>query len=416
MNSSKKIMNQQNKTTEQSQSATPAMSNTKLGSAGGGGSNIKAIVLGAICVVIVLILCVGVGIQQLKPQTVLTVDGEKMSMDDMMYPIYEKESQYLPMNEMYQYYMGTSVWETAYQGGDSRVKSATTNADGLKQEIIISETEYTLLYNEAVKEGYKLTADEEKDAEKKAEDALKGLSWSQKFKLSISKKKLTKRFEKRALADKYKEDKQKELNKTVDEKKATADISKKDYREYDIQYYYVALNSTDANGNTVLASEDAKKKYKKAINALAKKAATAKKFDKLIKDEDKSDIAYSEGQFTEKDGWTFLSDANLKKVKKMKNGTISEVFFDETSGYYVFVKMINNNSQESYKTAYNGALQTAQTEKYNEWYEKFEKEHKVKVNNEVWDYVTIGTVTTDIVTAEDLQAMNEDASSGTSEK
>ena len=39
-----------------------------------------------------------------------------------------------------------------------------TNAEGLKQEIINAETEYAVLYNEAVKAKYKLTKDEEKDA------------------------------------------------------------------------------------------------------------------------------------------------------------------------------------------------------------------------------------------------------------
>lgn len=46
---------------------------------------------------------------------------------------------------------------------------------------------------------------------------MKGLSWVQKFRLSMSKKKLTKRFEKTILADRYKSDRQKELNKKVDE-------------------------------------------------------------------------------------------------------------------------------------------------------------------------------------------------------
>ncbi len=41
--------------------------------------------------------------------------------------------------------------------------------------------------------------------------------------------------------------------------------------------------------------------------------------------------------------------------------------------------------------------------------------YKVEINNEIWDDITIGAVTTAIVTAEDLQAMAEEESSGTSE-
>ena len=58
---------------------------------------------------------------------------------------------------------GTSIWDAGYMGTDSTVDSNVTNAEGLKQEIINAETEYAVLYNEAVKAKYKLTKDEEKD-------------------------------------------------------------------------------------------------------------------------------------------------------------------------------------------------------------------------------------------------------------
>lgn len=85
-------------------------------------------------------------------------------------------------------------------GTDSTVDSNVTNAEGLKQEIINAETEYAVLYNEAVKAKYKLTKDEEKDARSQAKKAVKGLSFVQKLQLNISEKKLSKRFEKRILA------------------------------------------------------------------------------------------------------------------------------------------------------------------------------------------------------------------------
>lgn len=415
MNSAKKLMNQQNKPEDNSSKVSMPASNRKTLGDAGGGSGRKPIILGALCVIIVLILCVGVGIQQLKPQRVLTVKDTKMSMDDMMYPIYEQESRYLPLNEMYQYYMGTSVWDTTYQGEDTSVESGTTNSEGIKQEIINKETEYEILYQEAVKAKYELTDDEKKDAEKQAEDALKGLSWVQKVQLCISKNKLTDRFEKRILADRYKEDQKEVLNKEVDEDAAIADISKDEYRQYDIEYYYVSLSSTDSEGNTKEISKADKKELAAEIKALAKKAARAKDFSTLIKDDDKSDIQYNSGNFTERAGWTFVSDKNLKKIKALKNNEISDVFLDEDAGYYVFVKMIDNNSTESYEDACESAIESAQEEKYEEWYSALKEDYKVKVNDNIWDDVTIGTVTTDIVTAEDLEKMSEDASSGTSE-
>ena len=86
-----------------------------------------------------------------------------------------------------------------------------------EQEIIDAETEYQILYSEAKKAGYKLSADDKKEVQKEVSKALKGLSFTQKLRLNISKSKLSKRFEKRKLADNYKNDQTKELDKTVDE-------------------------------------------------------------------------------------------------------------------------------------------------------------------------------------------------------
>lgn len=415
MNSAKNILNKQDNTDETANKPVTPISNNNVLGGGGGGSNKKPIILGAICVVIVLIVCIGVGVQQLQPQRVVTIKGAHLTMDDMMYPIYEQESMYLPMDETYQYIYGSSVWEIPYQGTDTSVASGTNNSDGIKQEVLNSETQYEVLYQEAEKAGYKLTDEEQKDAEKQADEALKGLTGTQKLQLAISKKKLTKRFGKRILADRYKADKQEELNKEVDEAAAIADISKTDLRQYDIDYYYVPLTSTDNEGNNKEISKSDKSELAQEIKALAKKAATAKDFTTLIEDEEKSDIKYNTGNFTEKSGWTFVSEDNLKKIKALKNNEISEVFLDEKAGYYVFVKMLNNNSNESYENECQSAIKTKQDEKYQEWYSKLEGEYDVKVNADIWDDVTIGSVTTGIVTAEDLQKMSEEASSGTSE-
>ena len=102
---------------------------------------------------------------------------------------------------------------------------------------------------------------------------------------------------------------------------------------------------------------------------------------------------------------------NLKKVKKMKNGEISDPIYDDTTGYYVVVKMIDNNSDAAYKDACDSAIENAQTQEFNTWYQEEEAKHKVKVNTDLWTDVTVGSVTTDIVTVEDLEKMNEDASS-----
>ena len=418
MNASKKIMNQGKKEETISTSSAPKTnSKVKLGGASDG-PGMKTYVLGGFCVALILILCIGVGIQQFKPSTVLKIDGEKITMDDMMYPIYERESKYLPSNEIYESYLGTSIWDAGYMGTDSTVDSNVTNAEGLKQEIINAETEYAVLYNEAVKAKYKLTKDEEKDARSQAKKAVKGLSFVQKLQLNISEKKLSKRFEKRILADRYKADQKKTTDATVNEKDAIKNVSKKDLRQYDVQYYSFAKKSTDSSTGTETKLTDKQiKEYTKKLNELASKAKTAKDFTKLLGSEKESGVTYNSGNFTEKEGWsTYLSDANLKKIKKMKNGEISGVITDSSTGYTMLIKMVNNNSNKSYDSACDEAITSAKQTAYNAWLAKLEKKHQIKKYDSVWNDVKIGTVTTSIVTADDLSKMAEADSSSSESK
>ena len=418
MNASKKIMNQGKKEETISTSSAPKTnSKVKLGGASDG-PGMKTYVLGGFCVALILILCIGVGIQQFKPSTVLKIDGEKITMDDMMYPIYERESKYLPSNEIYESYLGTSIWDAGYMGTDSTVDSNVTNAEGLKQEIINAETEYAVLYNEAVKAKYKLTKDEEKDARSQAKKAVKGLSFVQKLQLNISEKKLSKRFEKRILADRYKADQKKTTDATVNEKDAIKNVSKKDLRQYDVQYYSFAKKSTDSSTGTETKLTDKQiKEYTKKLNKLAVKAKTAKDFTKLLGSEKERGVTYNSGNFTEKEGWsTYLSDANLKKIKKMKNGEISGVITDSSTGYTMLIKMVNNNSNKSYDSACDEAITSAKQTAYNEWLAKLEKKHQIKKYDSVWNDVKIGTVTTSIVTADDLSKMAEADSSSSESK
>lgn len=404
MNSSKKIMSQDETKTV---TVNVPEKKQKRGGSFSGGSK-KPVILGALCVIIAVTLCVGVVIQQTKPTVLVKVGDTKLTMDDMIYPIYEVESMYLPYDEMYQAQLGYSVWEAQYQGDSSL--SGVTNSVGLKQQVLNTEVEYEILYQLAKKADYKLSAEDKKEVEKKVEEAMKGLSWMQKLRLNITKSKLTDRFEKRALADKYEEDKRAELNKEIDEAETIKDISKKDYRQYDIQYYSAALTSYDDEGNAVTASDEEKAELKKKIEQIAKKAKSADDFTKLGSEDDE-DVTFTEdGSFTKQDGWSLVSKKNLKTIKSMKNGEVSEAFIDDETGYYVVVKMVDNNSEEAYETACDSAITEAQTAAYTEWYSEIqEKDFEVSVKD-AWTDITMGAVTTDIVTAEDLQDMQEDSS------
>ena len=418
MNSSKNIMNQQKKDKGAKEAVSPSVPEKTLKKSGGflAGRDLKPIILTVLCVVLVVVLCVGVAIQQFKPKVAVTVGGTKFTLDDMMYPIYELESTYLPYNEWYQSMSGGTIWEADYQG-EAGTMSGVSNSIGWKQEVLNAEVQYEILYQKAKEAKYELTEDEKKDAAEDAKEALEGLSWLQKMQLNISESKLTERFEKRALADRFKKDQQEELNKDVDEEKTIADISKEDYRQYDIQYYYAPLKISTEEGEAKELTSDEKKELEGKMKEIASQAKTAEDFTTLSGEDESSITLEKEGKFTEKDGWTYVSDKNLKKIKKMKNGTVSDVILDEN--YYVVVKMVDNNSEEAYKTACDDAIKAKQNSAYSDWYDKEQEKYDVVVNTDVWTDVVIGTVTTDIVTAEDLEKMkgdSSDAAGGSSEE
>lgn len=417
MNSSRKIVNKQKKEEAENKSVTVPEKTTMK--SGGFSGNLKPVILTAICIAVVVILCVGVAIAQLKPKVVVTVDKTKLTMNDMMFPIYEVEKQYAPLNAQYEQFLGQTFWAQDYQGDASNSDtslSGVSNSAGFRQQIMDSEVSYIILSGKAADAGMTLTDAEKEDAHKKADKAMKGLSFMQKLRLEITKSNMYKRFETRALATKFKDSTQEELNKDVKEDEVIKDISKKDYRQYDIQYYAAKTTETDDEGKSKKLSADKLKKLKEIIKKIGEKAKTEKDFTKLLDDADKDDVEFKEdANFTESSGWSFVSEADLKKVKALKNGEISEPFYDEDAGYYVVVKMIDNNSEEAYKTACDNAVKKAQQTAYNEWYQKEKATHKVEVNMDIWADVNIGYVTNEIVTVDDINDMEEassDASSG----
>ena len=100
----------------------------------------------------------------------------------------------------------------------------------------------------------------------------------------------------------------------------------------------------------------------------------------------------------------------------MKKNEISKIIEDKNTGYVLFVKMVDNNSQDSYKKACDSAVESAQNDAYDKWYQGILENYKVTTNSDVWDDVKIGSVTTDIVTAADLEKMKDDSSDASSGK
>jgi foldase protein PrsA len=132
-----------------------------------------------------------------------------------------------------------------------------------------------------------------------------------------------------------------------------------------MEYLFISTQTTDEEGNKVTVDDAAKKSAYDKINAKYQEALNAKDWSQLIPEEEK-ELTYKKDYFLAKDASTsseYGLSADLKtKIIAMENDQISDIFEDE-KGYYV-VRMINNNSSETYDSTIENAIKSAEEEAF----------------------------------------------------
>lgn len=347
------------------------------------------VVLIVVIALVSLFLIGGVAYENLKPEYAVTIDGKKISVNKMMYNIWNVENQYNYMDQMYQMYYNTSYWEMT---ADS--ETGATYADQAKDEVMNAEVSLTILYDEAIKAGYELTDDEKKEVQDDVKTIKERYSFWNRLRLGFTDSYLEKQLGKTKLVARYREDIIDGLD--VDDETITAEINKDDYKEYEIGYYYVATTVSDEDGNSTRMGKKEIEALTEEMETFHKAAADAEDFSTLIGEDDDTTIDYGSTSFIEKDGWSFASEKNLKKIKAMAVDEISDVIVDDESGYIYFVKMVDNTSTESYDSAVDEAISDAEDEAFDEYYDEVYAKHKVSINEKVWGSVTLGNITTSI--------------------
>lgn len=338
---------------------------------------------------------------QLRPRTILTVKGpakdgkevtNSVNYPEAIYDIYQAES----MADMYSAYGMNFDWTETTENGD-------TYADTYKNSIMDGLKQREILYMAALKENMSLTDDEKSKAKKDVEEARKNLTDKQKKLKGLDEETMTSVFEKKALGDKYKQSVIDGLN--IDEAALKKSVSKKDYRQYTLQYYSFEKTETDAKNNT---KEKDKATLAKALNdmkAVQKKAAKAKDFTKDVIEtkegsttDEKTGISYSTKNLIETDT-DFLDAKTLKVVKKMKNGQISDVI-ETKDGYYV-IKMVNNNDPEAYNNQCDSVIEQEKSKQFDTQYQNTIKSQYTTEIQSFWKgRVELGAITADETVAQ----------------
>lgn len=360
-----------------------------------------------ILILIGLILIVGFSLVvcyiQLRPREILTVTGmnannqeitNKLYFTDAMYDIYTAETQYNSYESLYQQIYGSSYWTA--QNVD---KAGRTGAQAAKKQVMDSLKQREILYMEALKNNMELTDEEQKTISDDVNGVMEQLTDKQKKISGLDEASIKETLEKQALADKYKQNVIAGLG--IDDEALKKTVSKKDYRQYTLQYYTISKTETKSGESeaTQKSAEDLKK-AKEAMEALQKKAVKAEDFTKgLITDsdsdntDDNTGISYSTENLIETDT-DFMDEKTRKQVKAMKNNEVSGVM--ETKDAYFVVKMVNNNDPEAYDNQCN---QVVSDEKEKQFEAKYKSEIKTAYTTEVQSYwrgrVNIGYLTAD---------------------
>lgn len=340
----------------------------------------NSIVLIVIGVIIAVILCGGLLFDHLHKTPIITINGKVYDMHDLGYYFYAVESQYDYYNQM----MGGNYWDTV-----ADKEKGTTVRDQAEAEALESSVYSEVLNKEAKAKGYSLTDKEKKEIAESVNNLLtKRMSKEVQQKNGFTKSYLTKILGKEALGARLRKNIIKSLN--LDKNKITSSVSKEDNRQYDIEYFFISTKKTDKNNKQTDMTVFEKQAAFDKIKAISEKAKTATDWSKIL-DKNEKELIYQKGHFTAKDTTSSFSEDLRNKMKELSNNQISEIY-EEQDGYYL-VRMINNNSMESYKNAVKQAISDAETSGFQKEYQKILKKYKYNINDKELAKYTMGKIT-----------------------
>lgn len=328
-----------------------------------------------------LALIVGILFDQLYKAPLVTIDDKKYYLDDMTYQFYTTESSYNYINQLY----GGSYWDMPYsEGSDMTVR------DYAKLETINNFIYETILYNEAIANGYTLTQEEIDKIDENIDSTLNDMGLSKSFikKNGFTANYLKEVFTKNTLTNRYKQDVVDSFD--IDDEAIKAGISYDTYRQYDIEYLFISTQKTNEEDSSQLSMDKLEKEAAlKKISELRQKALDAEDWSAIISEEEK-ELIYKTSSFLPKDD-KFSQDL-MNTMLEMENGEITEVV-EEEDGYYV-IRMINNNSSETYDRTVKDAITEKEEEAFAaEYTDNIYPKHTLELNNKAINNLRMGRIT-----------------------
>lgn len=327
------------------------------------------------CIFIVLISliltsCKKTNENKIAETLVVTVNDFNVYLDEMMYYIWQTETEYDSYNDYYEENYGVNFWEQ--DAGDGL-----TARDFIKDDVMDNVVRSYILWDQAIAAGMTLTKEEQKTSKTRAQEILTEFTEKQKETIQLSEERLIEILEKEAFVDKFFNEKLESYS--VDEEQIRNELEGQMEKEYEVDVISIPKDEV---------FEDETNPYD-AMNQMLEQAEITEDWSTLVEDSE-SPFIYETYTITEND--TVCPKEIKKEVLNRKAGDITSVI--ETEEEYVIVKIINDNATKSYETSIENTVENQKLTEFNAYYEELRKNYNIVIE-EVWSTIEIGTITLD---------------------
>lgn len=344
-----------------------------------------------VAAVLAIIMIVYIVWENHHTKYLVSINGEKATIEDMMYDVYEIEDVYGYMANFYAQ-LGYGDYWTMEAG-----ENGETVQELAKEECMDSYVKGNILYQEAVANGYEVTEEDKKDAKEVLDSIFEAYTTTDEESgekveptevLGYTAEELGAILEEREVAMRYKDALVAAYG--VTEADVVDSIDKEAFRQYDIEYFTISLDgeAEEDGGVEEVTGAEKEVRYEK-IKAVLEQAGD-KDWSKVLGDEKSDEVAVK----YDKDGFiadeSYFDDETTAKITSMKNGEVSDII--ESEGSYYVIKMVNNNSTERYESEIADAVAEAEEVRFEEEYETIKAKYDVEIYNGDWKKVQLGNL------------------------
>lgn len=259
---------------------------------------------------------------------------------------------------------GPDIWAYDFGGGQTFEALA-------KQDIMNMMVQNKIISQKADKFNVSISEDEEAQIKESTTKFLAGITEEDKAKYGITEEIVTNIFRDDLLKQKVYEAATLDVNTEVSDEEA---------KQITIQHLLIKTQKTDEKGKTVEFTAEEKAAARKKVEKLLKEAKKTDDFKKLAEaNTEDSNVEY-----------TFGKGQMVKPFEEaafaMKPGQVSDIV--ETDYGYHILYCVSDFNEDATQAKKEEIISKRQSEAFQKLYEEWQKEVKVKVNDELWDSLT----------------------------